>query len=413
MNTAVTKDTMWAVARFGAYMHAAVPRMLHELGRLECPYTDIYIDSVCSSLLRYVPGHQRLPDIQRLMGRVAPNLPREHIRTYPALGVTYYLRRRFATDWETLSKVYLWAGAAFGNRVAHDGFGAAGAVYTFNTAALEILHAARDRGLFTVLEQTIAPRAVEEDLIAEEQARFPDWDPPRQRGGAADATAKREADEWALADVIVCGSDFVKNGIARCNGPVERCVVVPYGVDARFSPTQRSPHCGPLHVLTVGEVGLRKGAPYALETARLLQGVAELRWVGPVTLYDQARVRLAHHVQLTGAVARSQIMQHYEWADVFFLPSICEGSATVIYEALSCGLPVVTTPHAGSVVQDGVDGFITPVRDTDAMATRLRQLHEDRTLLACLSDAASESARQLSLTAYRERLLPMLQSVGM
>jgi glycosyltransferase involved in cell wall biosynthesis len=314
-------------------------------------------------------------------------------------------------DWEKLSAVHLWAGSEFGRRVVHDGFGDAVAVYTFNTAALEILRAARERGLFTVMEQTIAPRAMEEMLLAEEQERFPGWDPPRQRGGAADATVEREAEEWALADVITCGSEFVRNSIASCGGPVERCVVVPYGVDGRFSIRRTRRNGGPLRVLSVGEAGLRKGASYALETAKLLRGMAELRWVGPITLNAQARARFEGHMEMTGAVPRSQILPHYEWADVFFLPSVCEGSATVTYEALTCGLPVITTPNAGSMVRNGIDGFVVPVRDTAAMAARLRQLHEDRDLLERMSTNASESFPETSLSAYQARLLRALGDV--
>jgi glycosyltransferase involved in cell wall biosynthesis len=311
-----------------------------------------------------------------------------------------------------MSTVHLWAGATFGKRVVRDGFGGAQAVYAFNTAALELLTIARERGLFTVLEQTIAPRALEETLLAEERARFPDWESQHQRGGAADETAKREVDEWALADMILCGSQFVQDGIARCGGPVERCVVVPYGVDASSPKPAPRPHSGPLRVLTVGQVCLRKGAPYALEAAEMLKGIAHLRWVGQVNLHTKAHDRLAKAIQLTGTVPRTEIVVHYDWADVFFLPSVCEGSAVVTYEALTWGLPVVTTTHAGSVVRDGVDGFIVSVGDTTAMAARLRQLHEDRTLLARLASGAIESARTVSFPAYRERLLRVLPGVG-
>ena len=58
----------------------------------------------------------------------------------------------------------------------------------------------------------------------------------------------------------------------------------------------------------------------------------------------------------------------YAWADVFLLPFICEGSAMVTYEALSWGLPVITTHNAGSIVRDTVDGWLVPYRDSEAIA---------------------------------------------
>lgn len=334
--------------------------------------------------------------------------PRGLVRSYALFGLAYYVRRARAKGPEVLSTVHLWAGKSFGERVVRDGFGNAAAVYVFNTAAFEILSAARKRGLFTVMEQTIVPRAIEEALLADGRSRYPGWEPECLKSGAAEALAQREKAEWEEADMIVCGSEFVRDGVRRCGGPVERCVVVPYGVDSHFAPGTHEPSENRLRVLTVGHVGLRKGAGCALEVAKALHGIAEFRWVGLVTLLDEARAKVARHIDLTGPVARSDIRKHYAWADVFFLPSVCEGSATATYEALACGLPVVTTPNAGSTVRDGVDGFIVPVYDVPAMVERLRQLHDDRTMLARLSQAAALRSVDLSLAAYQDRLLEAL-----
>ncbi|MEZ0273845.1 MAG: glycosyltransferase family 4 protein, partial [Roseimicrobium sp.] len=311
-------------------------------------------------------------------------------------------------DTNQMSEVHLWAGRVFGDRIVQSGFGKATAVYTFNTAALEILRAARKQGLFTVVEQTIVPRAIEDALLKQEHARHPDWDPAKKFGQAAEMTARREAEEWALADLIVCGSEFVRDGIAQCGGPVDRCAVVPYGVDSQFGISHHERDSGPLRVLTVGELGLRKGASYCLETARALGTAAEFRWVGPSALSAEATAEIARSIHLTGMVPRSEVRSHYEWADVFFLPSVCEGSATVTYEALTCGLPVLTTRNAGSTVEDGKTGFVTAVGDVQAMVMRLRQLHEDRTLLKQMSTAAAVHAPDLSLSAYQHRLLGLL-----
>jgi glycosyltransferase involved in cell wall biosynthesis len=80
----------------------------------------------------------------------------------------------------------------------------------------------------------------------------------------------------------------------------------------------------------------------------------------------------------------------------------------VTYEALACGLPVVTTPNAGSTVRDGVNGFIVPIFDVAAMSERLRQLNENRNLLVQLSHAAALHAEEVSLAAYQKRFLRIL-----
>jgi glycosyltransferase involved in cell wall biosynthesis len=320
----------------------------------------------------------------------------------------YYLRQAFVRDAELRSAVFLWAGQKFGGLVARDGFGNAGAVYTFNTAALEILKAAKERGLMTVVEQTIAPRALEEELMGEEHRLFPHWELARKQGASTIETIKRERAEWQLADLIVCGSEFVRQGVGHCGGPKAKCVVVPYGVEAKSSEIDRPSHGQRLRVLCVGEVGLRKGIPYAVETARQLGKMAEFRWIGPIRLTSNARKNVERYVQLTGAIPRNLISKYFEWADVFFLPSVCEGSATATYEALMTGLPVVTTPNTGSIVTDGVNGFVVDTRDTQAMVDRLRRLFLDRRLLSAMQEAARNSTEMASLESYGRRLLRAL-----
>jgi glycosyltransferase involved in cell wall biosynthesis len=160
----------------------------------------------------------------------------------------------------------------------------------------------------------------------------------------------------------------------------------------------------------VGQAGLRKGIGYVVETARLVDRAAEFRWVGSVDLLPDARRHVEQYVQLTGAVPRNQILPHFEWADVFFLPSVCEGSAVVTYEALISGLPVIATPNTGSIVTEGVNGFIVPTRDTQAMADRLRRLHLDRGMLSKMQEAARRTWEIASLESYERRLLRALCS---
>jgi glycosyltransferase involved in cell wall biosynthesis len=108
-------------------------------------------------------------------------------------------------------------------------------------------------------------------------------------------------------------------------------------------------------------------------------------------------------------VPRSELAKHFEWADVFLLPSICEGSATVTYEALAHGLPVVCTANTGSVVRDEVDGFIVPARDPAAVTARLCRLLEDPELLDRLSSNAATRAKQFTVVKYGDRLTSVLR----
>jgi glycosyltransferase involved in cell wall biosynthesis len=72
-------------------------------------------------------------------------------------------------------------------------------------------------------------------------------------------------------------------------------------------------------------------------------------------------------------------------------------------------LPVITTPNAGSVVRDGVDGFIVPIRDAEAIAEKLERLVRKRDLLAWMSANALARSREFTVEKYGERLLAAIR----
>jgi glycosyltransferase involved in cell wall biosynthesis len=395
----------YAVALMGARMHYAVPRLLHESGHLERLFTDICASKGLPRILRAMPRPLQPQGLRRLLGRVPQGLPASRITAFNRFGWEYSRRRRAARTPAESTAVYLWAGKTFCELIIRAGIGDATGVYAFNSAGLELLRHARAMGLRTVLEQTIAPTRVESRLLAREYSIHPGWEPPPVQGVHESELADREQAEWDLADVILCGSDFVRQGIEECGGPAERCVVVPYGVKYPASEPAKKPHDGPVRVLTVGAVGLRKGSPYVLAAARSLRGKAAFRMVGSTaTLPPKIIEELRLDVELCGGVPRTEIHRHYEWADVFLLPSVCEGSATATYEALAAGLPVIATPNTGAHLTEGASGFTVPVGDTGAIIEKLAALSEDRPLVATMSGHAHSQSSKLSLEAYQRNL---------
>lgn len=396
------------VSQIGARMHYAVPRMAHARGRLERLYTDICAAKGWPRLLGALPPSQTPAPLRRLAGRMPTGIPPEKIATFDMMGLFSVLRRMRSRSRSAETAEMVRLAESFSRRVAAQGFGGAEGFYGIAAECVEQIEAARRRGMWTVVEQIIAPRVTVEELVAAEAEKFPDWQADRGTDRFAPAFADRERAEWAAADLVICPSEFVRRTVEEAGGPAEKCVVVPYGVDARFGAVTRRGEGGPLRVLTVGAVGLRKGAPYVCEAARRLRGVVDFRMVGPLDIPDGVRRLLADALDLRGQVPRREVLSHFAWADVFLLPSVCEGSATVIYEAMAAGLPVVTTPHSGSVVRPGVDGFVVPVGDGEAVAEKLERLHRDRELLAAMAQAARRQAGLYDLENYSARLFAVL-----
>jgi glycosyltransferase involved in cell wall biosynthesis len=187
--------------------------------------------------------------------------------------------------------------------------------------------------------------------------------------------------------------------------------VVPYGYETEViaRPPKELREMRPLRIATVGTVGLRKGTPYVLQAAKLLRGCAEFRIAGSIQVSERAKAELGKHLVLLGRIPRSQVRELYQWADLFLLPSICEGSATACYEALCHGVPVITTENAGSIVRHGTDGWIVPGRDAGAIAEVVRGVDIHRARLRDYSANALEQAKFLSLEKWSQRLVGALE----
>jgi glycosyltransferase involved in cell wall biosynthesis len=400
------------VAMLGARMHYAVPIILEHAGLLGRFYTDIYIGNKpwIRHFLKILPRKHWPITMQRLYGRTTDNIPKEKVVSFDFLGLWYLWKRYFDSSPKRLSSIYARVNKVFCENVVQRGLSGAMAVYGFNGASLEIFRFAKQNGISCILEQTLAPRRIEKKLLNEEIIHWPEWQPgiTFEDEVNSDPLVERETGEWELADRILCASDFVADGLQNLGVKSSKCKIVPYGINIEyFQPMSRHKSNNGLNVLFVGEVGLRKGVPYLLEALRLINAPRRIlvRLAGPVVLNQKRLAEYSRWCEVLGTVPRSRILEMYAWADIFVFPSICEGSATVTYEALACGLPVITTDNAGSVVRDEVEGYIIPVRDVNALREKLIFLLENETSRRRMAVAARARALEFSWDAYSKRLL--------
>jgi glycosyltransferase involved in cell wall biosynthesis len=109
-------------------------------------------------------------------------------------------------------------------------------------------------------------------------------------------------------------------------------------------------------------------------------------------------------------VPHARVFEIMAQHDVLVFPSLIEGFGAVILEAMSRGLPVITTPNTAGpdLIEEGIDGYIVPIRDADAIAERLTALAEDRSRLAAMADAARRKAAGLPWERYERRLAGLM-----
>jgi glycosyltransferase involved in cell wall biosynthesis len=185
----------------------------------------------------------------------------------------------------------------------------------------------------------------------------------------------------------------------------DRVQLVRNGVDVdRFRPADRSAHGheSPPRVLYVGLLTPRKGVLDLLAASQLLRERGldhELCLLGgtPDEGPEAAQPVLEAargHAELLGTRPPAEVPEVYAAADVFCLPSWWEAMPLSVLEAMAAGLPVVATDvgEVAEVVENGVTGFVVPVRHPEQLAGALADLLEDEALRRKMGSAGRDRA---------------------
>jgi glycosyltransferase involved in cell wall biosynthesis len=277
------------------------------------------------------------------------------------------------------------------------------AAYAYEGNALQTFRQAKTQGVRTFYELPSSHWYWEQKLLSAEAEQNPEFAglSPQLNDSVRHLTEKDE--ELLLADLIFVPSQHVRGTLAGIV-PEEKIRVIGYGAPPlRAVKRMCMVSGGPLKVLFAGSLSQRKGIGYLLDAIDLLGSQVELTLLGK---------RIGAHPRVDEACRRwrwieslphSEVLDLMQQADVLVLPSLSEGCALVVLEALACGLPVIVTPNTGTLesVRDGCEGFVVPICRSDAIADRLNILNHDRELLGEMSRNAQAAAARRSWETYR------------
>jgi glycosyltransferase involved in cell wall biosynthesis len=277
-------------------------------------------------------------------------------------------------------------------------------VHSFEGQALESFRAAKQIGAITLLDVNNAFEFAAAELEAE------------GLGLPSSSRLARVRAERELADYLLAPSEYVARCLNDHGVERERILLLPLGTAiADEDPQMDAASDEKFRAFFCGHLGARKGLRYLLDGWREADiSGGELILVGGADSYGRKLLRnLPPNVRAPGYVPWPSLQAWFSFTDVFVFPSLAEGSALVIYQAMASGLPVITTPNAGSVVRDGVDGFVVPPRDVEAVAERLRLLAADSDLRTRMGANAAQRIRDgFTWTHYGERLRAIYESIA-
>ncbi|MGD2181211.1 glycosyltransferase family 4 protein [Lusitaniella coriacea] len=362
---------------------------------------------------------QRLPDkiarpLARELGRrtwIAP--PGASLHTYPLREVV----RIALVRWGVNSQKWVdWVYAGLDRRVARNLSSKDNeitGVYAYEDGAAETFAIAKDKGLFCGYDLPIVFYRQSHQIQAEEAERFPALAPALQAAREPQWKIERKEREIQLADWIVVPSSVVKQSLLDAGIPSEKISTIPFGSPQEYfhpQPKQDSR----FRALFVGRLGPRKGVHYLLQAWQTLKFPdAELLCVGMNEFPSDWLTPYEDCFRHIPSIPHASLNPYYSSASVFVFPSLVEGLALVLLEAMACGIPIITTANAGGtdIITDGVEGFIIPIRDADAIAQKLEWCYTHPQELAQMGQAARRKAEVLTWSLYRERLATKLTSL--
>jgi glycosyltransferase involved in cell wall biosynthesis len=363
----------WFCCQLGAREHYAIPRALSRIDMLGCLLTDAWFPP--TSLLAKMCGHK-----SKLAERFHDELSDARVEAFNSSLIAFetLARARGLGMWPRILARNRW----FQKKVVCilnsqlSTLNYQPVLLSYSYTALKPFRYAKAQGWKTVLVQ-IDPGPEEEDIVAEEIARFSELAGSWQRAPAEYWESWRE--ECELANRVVVNSEWSREGLIRGGVSGEKISVIPLAYEvsdvrlARSYPAQFT-HERPLRVLFLGLINLRKGVARLLEAAQILRNEPVEFWlVGPVEVSNASTVAEAGRVKWFGPVTRNQVAGFYRNADLFILPTLSDGFAITQLEAQAHGLPVIASKNCGEVVENGVNGILL---DEPSVACIAAALHD-------------------------------------
>lgn len=303
-------------------------------------------------------------------------LPQDKIHTWPWVQGSYMAAAKQGIFGKWLMREWEWL-----TRTSLDNFVARNmpqcdVFVGLSSATLKSGLAARAKGGRYVCDRGSSHIRVQDTLLREESDRW---------GIAFDGIdpriIEREEAEYAEADCITVPSTFAVRSFKQMGVPEHKVRFLPYGVNlSMFHPTGQ-PAPDRFDVLYAGGMNLNKGIPYLLQAFRQLQHPRKtLTFAGsPSPLFIE---RMKAHglwlddIRLMGHLPQDQLKDLMSRSHVMVLPSVQDGFGMVLSQAMACGCVVIGSENTGApdLIDDGQEGFIVPIRQSEVLAGRLQWL---------------------------------------
>jgi len=393
------------VCQHGARHRYAVPRMLETADMLAALYTDSSALSMLGACAAFC-GKYAPAALKRLANRKINGVPRQKIFSSDVYNAYEFGQKLLGVSKQGYS-LYRQRDRMLSRRMIKWGLQGSNLLYTMYYDNLDFVRWAKSQGVRVAVDVYINPQTSE--VMKEESALFPDW------GRRPDESIIHQEDEmWRqvaeLADLLLCPSEWVAEGVRNLTpAAADKIRTVPYGCSIDFQGRTNTPVKG--RVLFAGGDPLRKGLHYLAQSATKLKcefPQLDVRIAGAIPDHI-VNHPVCKDLNFIGKQTTEQMKEEFLSADCFVLPSLSEGFAGVVAEAIGAGCPVIVTKEAGSPVLDGREGVVVPSRDADALTEAMFRMMRNRDFRSQCSSACLDQVSFYSETEWLSRLISAIR----
>lgn len=263
-----------------------------------------------------------------------------------------------------------------------------------------------------ILDQPIGHYCSLKRVLDEEYRRHPDFF--HNNTPISAEKIDRQIASTETADRIVVGSQFAADTLLENGVPREKIHVIPYGYSRPPAPPRhRDPaeyRNRPIEFLFVGSLGARKGAaPLLSAFDQIDPRLARLTVVGPLDMPVETLARYTRNLDYKGQVTRQEVYNFMASSDCFVFPSLFEGSALVLYEALAAGLPIIQSKSAGTGVVGGANGILLKETATQELVEAIHTACSPDMLVEW-STASQKLSPSYNWEKYHENVVHLVES---
>ena len=285
-------------------------------------------------------------------------------------------------------------------------------IYAYEDGAIESFREAKKNRLDCFYDLPIGYWRAARRLLEIEREVWPDWVSTLSGFNDSENKLLTKDKEIELADKIFVASSFTALTLSEYPGILPPVKVIPYGFPAVFSDRKfEITRNKKLKILFVGGLSQRKGIANLFAAAAALKDNVELTIVGQgnTTSCLPLQKELVKHTWIP-SIPHGDILKLMQVHDVFIFPSLFEGFGLVITEAMSQGLPVITTDRTvgPDFIRNHENGWIIKASSTEAIIEAIENILINRNQLTNIGKSAMETARLRPWFKYGEDLAKTL-----